>query len=146
VLDAQSAYSTTMRAYDANWSLMAGYRVGIMYGQLHSDLMDMLPGLSFGTPERARLFEAALRLRYSVLLEKALGMMDHALALADRARDDTSWVELARETRAELKASLVKEEAALRKVTYSREELKSALDNLGKEPKARPGTVKRKSE
>ena len=28
LLDAQSAYSDTMRAYDAHWSAMAGFRVG----------------------------------------------------------------------------------------------------------------------
>ncbi len=38
LLDAQSAYSDAMRAYDAHWSAMAGYRVGQLYESLHQDL------------------------------------------------------------------------------------------------------------
>jgi len=144
VLDAQSAYSSTMRAYDSNWSIKAGYGVGILYAKLHSDLMDMLPLVSFESPERTRLFEAALRLRYSVLLEKALQMMDRALALAVRTSDDSSWVRLARESHEQLTASLAKEAEALRNVPYTREELKAALANLGKESKAKAAALKRK--
>jgi len=143
LLDAQSAYSTTMRAYDANWSFMAGYRVGILYAQLHADLMDMLPAMSFESPERAQLFEAALRLRYSVLLEKAIGMLDHALSLTDRTRQDDEWVRLARDTHAELKGSLAEEQAALLKVPYSREELKLALEKLRKGKRIVPAPAQR---
>ncbi|HEY6727921.1 MAG TPA: hypothetical protein VI197_28125, partial [Polyangiaceae bacterium] len=71
ILDAQSAYSDTMRAEDAHWSAMAGYRVGELYQKLHDDLMQVPPPSSASSVERAQLFEGAMRLRYSILLEKA---------------------------------------------------------------------------
>src|SRR5262249_53714292 len=46
LLDAQSAYSDTMRAYDAHWSAMAGFRVGELYQRLHEDVMRMKPPAS----------------------------------------------------------------------------------------------------
>ena len=139
VLDAQSAYSNSMRAYDSHWSLMAGYRVGLLYAHLHSDLMAMLSEISFESPERERLFEAALRMRYSVLLTKAVDLMQHTLSLASRTEDDSSWVELTRRSYFELKESLAKEEAALRQVPFSRDELRAALDGLKKNPKKNGG-------
>jgi tetratricopeptide (TPR) repeat protein len=39
LLDAQSAYSDSMRAYDAHWSAMAGFRTAELYERLHEDLL-----------------------------------------------------------------------------------------------------------
>ncbi len=132
LLDAQSAYSNSMRAYDAHWSVMAGYRVGELYAELHADLMELLGASSFDSPERGRLFEAALRLRYSVLLSKALTLMDHTLTLAARNHDDSQWVRLTHESYRLLSESLSKEQAALAAVPYTREEMNAALNHLGK--------------
>ena len=130
LLDAQSAYSESMRAYDAHWSVMAGYRVGELYAQLHADLMAVVGAMTFDKPEGAQLFEAALRLRYAALLRKALTLMDHTLSVAARTHDDSHWVELTRESQHRLTESLSSEEAALGAVPYSREELAAALQNL----------------
>jgi tetratricopeptide (TPR) repeat protein len=144
LLDAQSAYSNSMRAYDAHWSVMAGYRVGELYAELHADLMELLGALSFDSPERARIFEAALRLRYSVLLSKALTLMDHTLTLAARNHDDSQWVRLTRESHRRLSESLSKERAALATVPYTREEMNAALNNLGRsvQSKEKPPTAR----
>src|SRR5262249_36763758 len=76
LLDAQSAYSDSMRAYDAHWSTMAGYRVGELYERLHQELMQIPPPRA-GTERERQLFEGAMRLRYSVLLNKAASMLEH---------------------------------------------------------------------
>ncbi len=130
LLDAQFAYSTSMRAYDAHWSIMAGYRVGELYAQLHADLMQLLATDSPSDPERKRLFEAALRLRYSVLLSKAVNSMEHTLAAAARTNESSNWVQLTRESYLGLKNSLAEEQAALDTIPYSRQEVQSALENL----------------
>ncbi len=130
LLDAQFAYSMAMRAYDAHWSIMAGYRVGELYAQLHADLMELLAADSPIDPERKRLFEAALRLRYSILLSKAVNSMEHTLAAAVRTNESSRWVQLTRDAYQGLKNSLAQEQAALDAIPYSREQLLSALENL----------------
>ena len=130
LLDAQSAFSNSMRAYDAHWSVMAGYSVGQLYARLHADLMELLGALSFDEPERGRLFEAALRLRYSVLLSKAVSLMDHTLTVAARTKDDSTWVRLTRESYQRLNDSLTREQSALALVPYTRDQMNAALQNL----------------
>ncbi len=130
LLDAQSAYSATMRAYDAHWSAMAGFRTGELYQSLHAELMTVQPPPSADTPARRDLFEGAMRLRYSILLEKALAMMDHTLAMAARTGERSDWVERAGAARAELRAAMAREEAALERLPYTRAELTRAMDAL----------------
>jgi tetratricopeptide (TPR) repeat protein len=137
LLDAQSAYSTSMRAYDAHWSVMAGYRVGDLYAQLHADLMELPAAISFDDPARARLFEAALRLRYSVLLSKAVTLLEHTLAVAARTSEQSSWVALARDACGRLKDSASREQTALSLIPYSRAQLEAALENLRKSRNAK---------
>ncbi len=130
LLGAQSAYSATLRAYDAHWSAMAGYRIGELYQSLHEALLAMPPPASADTPARRDLFEGAMRLRYSILLEKALAMMDQTLAMAARTGERSVWVERAAAARAELHAAMDREQAALERLPYTREELKRAMDAL----------------
>jgi tetratricopeptide (TPR) repeat protein len=129
LLDAQSAYSDAMRAYDAHWSAMAGYRVGELYRSLHDELM-RIPPPGAATPEKAQLFEGAMRLRYSVLLEKGLAMMEHTLTLAERTGEKSDWVRRAGEAKQALTASVQAEQAALAKLPYSRADLEKALEDL----------------
>lgn len=134
LLDAQSAYSDAMRAFDAHWSAMAGYRVGELYQRLHEELMRIRPPAVADTQERRELFEGAMRLRYSVLLSKALTMMNHTLAMAERTQERSSWVERATRSRDEIQAAILREEAALDRLPYSRRELQDALDRLSGPP------------
>lgn len=139
ILDAQAAYSDAMRAEDAHWSTMAGHQVGILYSRLHDDIMAISPPTPGVTPERRRLFEGAMRLRYSVLLDKALAMIERTLAMAARTGESSPWVELGRHTRARILQAREREQQALDKLPYSRQELREALNRLAKGPDRRIG-------
>ena len=137
VLDAQRAYSDTWRAYDAHWSSMAGYRVGELYQRLHEDLMQLDAPTSADTKSRKDLYEAAMRLRFTVLLEKARGMMEHTLAMAEREGERSTWVARAREAKARLELAEKAEADALSRLPYTRAELQAALDEIGQRAKAK---------
>ena len=147
LLDAQSAYSDTMRAYDAHWSAMAGYRVGELYQRLHQDLMEVPLPKTADSERRKQLFEGAVRLRYSVLLEKALTMMKHTRDMARRTGERSQWVTKAEQGIAQLQKARAAENAAIDRLPYTRAQLKAALDELGKKAQAkndwtRPGCVR----
>jgi hypothetical protein len=109
---------------------MAGYRVGELYEKLHTDLMVLLAEFPLKNVEKQRLFEAALRLRYSTLLKKAVTLIEHTLAVADRTQQESKWVTLAREAQTRLNRAIALEQAALEQVPYSREQLDAGLQNL----------------
>ena len=130
VLDAQSAYSTTMRADSAHWSAMAGVRVGQLYQRLHADLLAVPQAdRSKSTGEQA-LIEGAMRLRYSILLTKAVRMMETTVEMLDRTGEASPWRQKATEALSELEGARTSEEAAIDALPYSREELKKALNDL----------------
>jgi tetratricopeptide (TPR) repeat protein len=130
LLDAQSAYTDAMRALDAHWSAMAGYRVGELYQRLHHDVMAIPAPAKAGTDARRQLFEGAMRLRYRVLLEKGLKMMDATVKLGERTGESSPWIERARAAKVDLERDLDLERAALKKLPYTEDELKTALDRL----------------
>ena len=130
LLDAQTAYSMAMRAYDAHWSVMAGYRVSELYEDLHRDLMALMSSLRWPDAESQQLYEAAFRLRYSILLDKAKTGLDQTLTLAARTDDNSKWVTWAREARDKMQRAVNSEHEALAKVPYSREVLLRALERL----------------
>lgn len=138
LLDAQSAYSAAMRARDAHWSAMAGFRVGELYEKLHTEVMRIPPPTGADTESRKQLFEGAMRLRYSILLEKAQTMMKHTLAMVERTEEPSLWAERARRSEREIEAALEREEAALARLPYSRAELAEALDDLADRSKRKP--------
>jgi hypothetical protein len=129
LLSAQSAYSSTMRAYDAHWSTMAGYRVGELYEKLHEELM-RVPAPRAGTPRDQLLFAGAMRLRYAVLLGKAQTMLDHTLAMAARTGETSEWVQRTERSRTAISQAMVEEQAALDRLPFTRQDLERALDDL----------------
>jgi hypothetical protein len=130
ILDAQAAYSDVMRAHDAHWSAMAGVQVGRLYESLHADLMAIVPPAS-ATSERQRLlFEGAMRLRYSVLLDKALTMMEHTIFMAERTGEHSEWIARARDAKARIELARAREAEAIGRLPYSRDQLKQALARL----------------
>jgi len=130
ILDAQSAYSDAMRAYDAHWSAMAGYRVGELYERLHDELMRIEPPASARTDAERQLFEGAMRVRYAILLRKARTMMEHTLELAERTGEKSGWIERTRDSAARLERAMLAEERALARLPYSRDELERAFEDL----------------
>ena len=130
LLDAQSAYSDTMRAYDAHWSAMAGFRVGELYQRLHEELMAVPAPKSADSEPRRQLFEGAMRLRYAILLDKGKAMLDHTVAMADRTGEQSAWVLKARQARDAITAAIQAEHTALAKLPYTKEQLQAALDRF----------------
>lgn len=130
LLDAQSAYSDAMRAYDSHWSAMAGYRVGELYQKLHEEMMRVPPPKAADTERRRQLFEGAMRLRYSILLDKAKAMLDHTVAMADRTGEQSAWVLKARQSRDAIAKAMDVERQALARLPYTREQLQTALDSF----------------
>ncbi len=130
LLDAQSAYTEAMRAYDAHWSAMAGYRVGQLYQRLHRDVMQINPTPQSDTLKKKQLFEGAMRLRYRVLLEKGLAMMEGTVRLGERTGEDSVWVHRAQEAKRDIELALEEEKSALAKLPFSEEELREALEKL----------------
>jgi len=131
ILDAQSAYSDSWRAYDPHWSLLAGVRVGELYDNLHRELMGtMKPPTSADTDDRRLLYYGATRLLYSVLLEKAHGMLDHTLAMAEREHERSPWVERAHTTLAGIRTAEQAEADSLARLPYTRSELEEALTRI----------------
>jgi tetratricopeptide (TPR) repeat protein len=139
LLSAQGAYSDTMRAYDAHWSAIAGYRVGELYARLHEELM-AIPSPRQGSERERQLFEGAMRLRYSVLLNKASGMLDHTLAMARRTGEKSDWVQRTEVSRARLAEAVLEEQKALERLPFTRLELQEAMDDLALRAGRRTGS------
>lgn len=132
LLDAQSAYSDAMRAHNAHWSMMAGYRVGELYHGLHRELMRVAPPASADTQGKRDLFEGAMRMRYSILLTKALRMIEHTLAMGERTAEASrsTFTNRLIEARAAIQAAIAQEGAALDRLPYSRSTLEAAWAEL----------------
>ena len=136
LLDAQAAFTEAMRSVDAHWSAMAGYRVGQLYQNLHRDVMKVPAPTKTSTLRSRQLWEGSMRLRYRVLLEKGLKMMEGTVALGERTGESSLWVTRAREAKTELENALAMEKEALSKLPFTEEELKQALEELkAKKPK-----------
>lgn len=130
LLDAQSAYTDAMRSLDAHWSAMAGYRVGQLYQQLHRDVIAIPPPPQATSLRQKQLFEGAMRLRYRVLLEKGLKMMEATVRLGERTGESSAWVTRAAEAKRDLELALADEAKAMSKLPFTEEELQAALDEL----------------
>jgi tetratricopeptide (TPR) repeat protein len=134
LLDAQNAYMDAMRSLDAHWSAMAGYRVGQLYQQLHRDVMRIPAPVKADTLKRKQLFEGAMRLRYRILLDKGLKMMDATVRMAERTGEASPWIGRARDAKRELELALDTEKSALAKLPFTEAELQAALDSLKTKP------------
>lgn len=134
LLDAQGAYTEAMRSLDAHWSAMAGFRVGQLYQDLHRDVMQVPPPAAADTLRKKQLFEGAMRLRYRVLLEKGLKMMEGTVRLGERTGEASAWIARARQAEQALALSLADEKAALERLPFTEDELREALEALKKKP------------
>lgn len=130
LLDAQSAFTDTMRTTDVAWATMAGYRVGELYQALHRDVMAAKFPAVAKTPKDKQLFEGAMRLRYRILLEKGLKMMTSTVGMTDRLGESSTWSARAKEAKANIEKALAAENAAIAKLPITEAELKKLLDDL----------------
>ncbi len=138
LLDAQTAYTDAMRGYDAHWSAMAGYRVGQLYQKLHTEVMQIPPTAAAKTLKQKQLFEATMRLRYRILLEKGLKMMEGTVKLGERTGESSGWVARARDAKKDLEQALTDEKAALAKMPFTEDEIREAMDKLKAKAAATP--------
>ncbi|HEY6080612.1 MAG TPA: hypothetical protein VIW29_17480 [Polyangiaceae bacterium] len=138
LLDAQSAYSDTMRANDAHWSAMAGFRVAELYADLHRDLLAVRAPASADTERQRQLFEGAVRTRYAILLSKAKGMAEHTLAMAARTGESSEWVERTRQALASIERGIAAEEAALAKLPYTKQDFEAYFAQMDAAAAAAP--------
>jgi hypothetical protein len=115
---------------------MSGVRVGELYKELHTDLMNLPVPPGANSPERRLLFEGAMRLRDSVLLRKAVSMMRATVSLLDRSERKSPWRKKAQEALDEIEETQRAEEAAIDALPYSREELQAALKSLALQGKS----------
>jgi tetratricopeptide (TPR) repeat protein len=145
LLDAQSAYSDAMRAYDGHWSAMAGFRTSELYQKLHEDLLAVPPPPSADTEDKRQLFEGAVRTRYSILLTKAKGMAEHTLAMAERTGEHSEWVERTRQSLDAINRAIADEEAALAKIPYTRQDFESYFERMEAAAKAATAAPRRPS-
>jgi tetratricopeptide (TPR) repeat protein len=132
LLDAQSAYTDAMRSFDPHWAAMSGYRVGQLYQRLHADVLAIPPPKQADTEAKKLLFEGTMRLRFRVLLEKGLKMMDHTVSLGDRTGEQSAWIGRARDAKADLERALEEEKTIIARLPYSEAQLQKALDDLEK--------------
>ena len=72
-----------------------------------------------------------MRLRYRVLLEKGLKMMEHTVMLGDRTGEASVWIERARDAKREIEQVLRETKESLAKLPYSEKELQKAFDDFG---------------
>lgn len=139
LLEAQSAYSDAMRSRDAHWSAMSGYRVGQLYQDLHAETMRIPAPTTAATQRQKDLFEAAMRLRYRILLEKGLKMMDATVRMGERTGEASPWIGRAREAKGELERALEEEKATLARMPFTEDEVRAALEKLkGKSDAGKP--------
>lgn len=130
LLDAQSAYSDSMRAYDAHWSAMAGFRIAELYQKLHRDLLAVQPPPSADTERKRQLFEGAVRTRYAILLTKAKAMAEHTLSMAERTGEHSEWVDRTRQALKGIDERIADEEATLAKLPYTRADFEAYLAQM----------------
>lgn len=135
ILDAQAAYSEVMKAGSAQYSAMAGVRVGSLYQSLHSDLIRMGRPTTADTPEKRMLFEAALRLRYAILLRKAAAMMESTVRMIERTGEGGQWADRARQALSEISQAERSEQALIDALPVARADIERALADLGERAK-----------
>ncbi|MBI4700650.1 MAG: hypothetical protein HY744_05720 [Deltaproteobacteria bacterium] len=138
LLEAQDAYAESMRSRDAHWSAMSGYRIGQLYQQLHREAMQIPPPDSANNLRQKQLFEAAMRLRYRILLEKGLKMMEATVRMGERTGESSYWVARAREAQRDLERALGDEKAALGKMPFAEDDVRAALELLKGKPDPSP--------
>jgi hypothetical protein len=140
LLDSQSAYADSMRARDAHWSAMAGFRIVELYQRLHQDLLAVKPPPSADTERKQQLFEGAVRTRYAILLTKARAMAEGTLSMAERTGEKSEWVERTREAQKSIDQAVKDEEAALAKLPYTKQDFEAYFAQMdpATAPKAAP--------
>jgi hypothetical protein len=138
LLSAQNAYADAIRSVDPHWAEMSGYRVGDMYRQLHHDLMAIPPSAKAKTQSDRQLHFGIMHLRYRVLLEKGVEMMNRTLALAEKTADTSAWLKRTEDAKGEMERALVDEKAQLAALPFTEELLQRTLELMEQKATGKP--------
>lgn len=133
LLEAQSSYTDAMRTTDPFWATWAGYRVGQLYQQLHHDVMMVKPPEKASSEKDRKLYDGAVQLRYRVLLQKGLKMMQSTVKMNERVGETNAWGQRAREAIVQLEKAIEAANAVIQKVGVSEETLKAGMQQMEKE-------------
>ena len=128
LLAAQRAFAQAMHGVEPRIATMAGYRVGELYFRLHKDVMAIPEPTTIQTGKDRQIFYAAMHLRYRILLEKALRMMDGTVDLASKVDDPSDLTTKALETKLAIEAVLQQEGENLKKFPFTEAEMQKALE------------------
>jgi tetratricopeptide (TPR) repeat protein len=149
LLDAQSSFTQSMHAQDPHWAAMAGYRVGEMYKTLHEQVIVLPAPGPVRTEKDRQVFYAAMHLRYRILLEKALRMMNGTLELAAKVKDGSAWIGRTEAARDAVERALAEEKATLATFPFSEEEMQRAVklltDPAAADRSSKPGAGRARS-
>jgi tetratricopeptide (TPR) repeat protein len=132
LLEAQSSFADAIRSVDLHWAAMSGFKVGEMYRTLHHHLMLIPPPEKAKTESDKQLFYGIMHVRYRVLLEKGVEMMNRTLGLGDRTGVGSAWMTRAKAAKVEMEKALEDERATIKTFPFSEEELAKALEIMKK--------------
>ncbi|MCS6901707.1 MAG: hypothetical protein RMJ98_21165 [Myxococcales bacterium] len=132
LLEAQSAYTDAMRTTDPFWATWAGYRVGQLYQQLHRDVMKVKAPEKLNSEKDRRLYEGAVQLRYRVLLQKGLKMMQSTVKMNERVGETNAWGQRAKEAMGQLEKAIGEANEVIQRVGVPEETLRQGLEEMGK--------------
>ena len=130
MMDAQRAYTDAIRGQDVRWAGLAGYTIAEIYTRLHKDIMRVPASKRATTDEKKQLHFAMMHVRYRVLLEKGLDMMDRTIELADKSKERADWAGRAKDARSGIVRAIDEEKKVLATMPYSEQEVAKALEIL----------------
>ena len=130
MMDAQRAYTDAIRGQDVRWAGLAGYTIAEVYTRLHKDIMRVPASKRATTDEKKQLHFAMMHVRYRVLLEKGLDMMDRTIELAEKSKERADWAGRARDAREGIARAIEEERKVLATMPYSEQEVSKALEIL----------------
>lgn len=136
LLDAQSAYADAMRSEDPFWATISGYRLGQAYRALHKDLMAIPPTAKAKTERDRQLFFGIMHVRYRVLLEKGVEMIQRTYDFAVK-NGNVVWVVRTLQAKKDMELSVEEERAVLAGMPFTEADLQGALDLMEKHYRAR---------
>jgi tetratricopeptide (TPR) repeat protein len=109
LLQAQDEYVATIRLRDPHWATAAGYQVGAMYTEFHDQILaaPIPPELN---DEAKEIYVEELRKTVRPLIEKAIGVFEKTVLMAERVGVRNDWVKRTSEQLDTLRRLLTGEE------------------------------------
>ena len=111
LLRAQYAYLRTIREGHPGWASAAGYNVGHMYEELHTEMVS-LPAPSDLTEDQQSIYHQLVRKKVLILLEKAEKTYSQTADMVVRTGADSEWGERTRVSLERIRSRILDENQA----------------------------------